>query len=140
MLSPVHEVRRGLRNPSLSVTYTSVHVELAYTPSFATFFGQVLPVFSPRLAVTLWFYGRQLGIPARSDAASSSARSGCVPLLSPPSLKPEKLAPGDDTRANVRPLPLDSSGGGHAQEVRAHLSWKFGMFNLRGDICSAARV
>lgn len=108
--------------------------------SFATFHGQVLPVFSPRLAVTLWFYGRQLGIPALSDPASLSARLGSVPLLSPPSLKPEKLAPGDDTRANVRPLPLDSDRVGHAQEVRDRLSWKFMMFNPRGNICSLARV
>lgn len=91
-------------------------------PSFATFRGQVLPVFSPRLAVTLWFYGRQLGIPALSDPALLSARLDSVPLVSTPSPEPEKLAPGDDTRANVRPLPLDSDGVGHAQEVKDRIS------------------
>ena len=50
----------------------------------------------------------------------TSARSDTELLQSPSSPKSERLAPGDDTRENVRPLPTaDGDGGGHAQEVRA---------------------
>lgn len=73
---------------------------------------QVLPAFAPRLAVTLWFYGRQLGLP-RVPPAVPVRRSP-----SGPAAIPEQLKPGDDTRDKVRPLPTpDGSGASHAAEV-----------------------
>ncbi|CAM9191310.1 unnamed protein product, partial [Ascophyllum nodosum] len=84
---------------------------------------EVLPAFAPRLAVTLWFYGRQLGIPAMPYPPPTSARSDTELLQSPSSPKSERLAPGDDTRENVRPLPTaDGDGGGHAQEASIFVS------------------
>ena len=73
---------------------------------------QVLPTFAPRLAVTLWFYGRDLGLP-RVPPAVPTRRSP-----SEPAAVQEQPRPGDDTRDKVRPLPTPGgSGAAHASEV-----------------------
>lgn len=78
--------------------------------------NQVLPAFAPRLAVTLWFYGRQLGLPRVPPALPVPAAARRLP--SAPPAPQEQLEPGEDTRNRVRPLPTpDGSGAAHAAEV-----------------------
>ncbi|CBJ30213.1 [Skp1-protein]-hydroxyproline N-acetylglucosaminyltransferase, family GT60 [Ectocarpus siliculosus] len=77
---------------------------------------EVLPASAPRLAVTLWFYGRQLGLPASPSTRSPSS----VPPLPAPE---QQLAAGDDTRDKVRPLPSPAgSGAAHAAEASIFVS------------------
>eukprot|EP00752_Nemacystus_decipiens_P002980 g2766.t2 len=74
---------------------------------------EVLPAFAPRLAVTLWFYGRDLGLPRVSPPAVPTRRSPAEAAAA----GREQPGPGDDTRDKVRPLQApDGSGAAHAAE------------------------
>lgn len=98
--------------------------------------AQVLPAFSPRLAVTLWFYGRQLGLPCKPSPLSVSPfKAASLASQSPEPAK--KLDAGDDTRDRVRPLPAPTGGsGGHADEVE-HLKHGVSCIRLGRDVRGA---
>ncbi|CAN0082941.1 unnamed protein product [Discosporangium mesarthrocarpum] len=62
-------------------------------------YHEVLPVYAPRLAVTMWFHGRQA--PLTQLPGSPPATSASSGLRSPIS-----LIATEDTRGKVRPLPI----------------------------------
>ncbi|CAM9405116.1 unnamed protein product, partial [Laminaria digitata] len=83
---------------------------------------EVLPAFAPRLAVTLWFYGRQLGLPSAPSALAASPAPGFTSDRPP---HPPQPKPGDDTRDRVKPMPTSGGGGGvgsHATEASIFVS------------------
>ncbi|CAM9544677.1 unnamed protein product [Pylaiella littoralis] len=84
---------------------------------------EVLPAFSPRLAVTLWFYGRQLGLPPVPSSALPVSAARSMPPPRRPATPEQQPKPGDDTRDKVRPLPTpEGSGAAHAAEASIFVS------------------
>lgn len=86
---------------------------------------KVMPCFAPRLAVTLWLYGRNFGgISATARALVASAPNG--PLAATPDTALMDIQSGDDTRSKVRPLSaIEGKAGQHAAEVKCRMARHF---------------